>query len=218
MLNNIKAAIFDLDGTLVDSMWVWGKVDEDFLNNRGIEVPEDLRENIEHLGYKETARYFKERFNLTENIEEIVDEWNNMAFEEYAKNINLKSGAKEYLASLKAKGIKIALATSNSNMLLEASLRKNNILQYFDSITTTNEVERGKNFPDVYLLAAKKLGVSPSECIVFEDILPAVMGAKSAGMKVVGVHDIFSEHQKEDIIKIADYFISKYDELAEEAS
>lgn len=215
MLKDIKAAIFDLDGTLIDSMWLWEKVDIDFLSKRGYKLPVDLKENIEHLSFIDTAKYFKERFNLPESIEEIMDEWNTMAFKQYANTILLKPGAKEYLYSLKLKNIKIALATSNSIPLLEAVLKRNEVYNYFDVITTTIEVKRGKNFPDIYLLTAEKLGVNPNECIVFEDILPAVLGAKAAGMKVVAVHDIYSEYQRKDILNSADYYIYKYDEINE---
>jgi HAD superfamily hydrolase (TIGR01509 family) len=215
MLKNIKAAIFDMDGTLVDSMWVWSKIDMEFLYKRGITLPNDLKNNIEHLSFTDTAKYFKERFKLEESIEDIMKEWNDMAFEQYSKNIKLKAGADCFLSALKTAGIKIALATSNSNLLLEASLKNNGVFQYFDVITTTDEVKRGKNFPDIYLLTAKKLGVTSKECIVFEDILPAVMGAKAAGMKVVGVSDDYSEHQRLDIINTADYFINGYKEIIE---
>lgn len=213
MLKNVKAAIFDMDGTLIDSMWVWKTVDVEYLKKRNIEVPSDLRENIEHLSFSETAKYFKERFNLNESIEEITNEWNCIALKEYTSNVKLKSGAKKFLDLLKSNRIKIGLATSNCDMLLEVALKNNSIYDYFDCITTTNEVDRGKNFPDVYLLCAEKLGVNPNECIVFEDILPAVIGAKAAGMKVVGVHDLYSESQKEDIERLADIYIFKYDEL-----
>lgn len=215
MLKNIKAAIFDMDGTLVDSMWVWSKIDIEFLKKRGIALPSDLKDNIEHLSFMDTAKYFKDRFKLQESIEDIMKEWNDMAFEEYSKNIKLKADADRFLSLLKTAGIKIALATSNSQILLEASLKNNGILQYFDVITTTDEVARGKNFPDIYLLTAKRLGVTSEECIVFEDILPAVMGAKAAGMKVVGVFDEYSEHQKVDIINTADYFINEYKDIIE---
>lgn len=90
MLNNIKAAIFDMDGTLVDSMWVWTKIDIDFLKMRNIECPENLKDEISHLSFEETAEYFKKTFNLKESIDEICNEWNNMAFEEYKNNVPLK--------------------------------------------------------------------------------------------------------------------------------
>lgn len=214
MLTNIKAAIFDLDGTLVDSMWIWEKIDINYLKKRNIELPEDLRQCIEHLSFLETAKYFKDRFNLPENVEVIAAEWNHMALEEYSNTVKLKKGAKEFLTLLKTKGLKIALATSNSAPLLEAALKANGIFELFDIICRTDEVNRGKNFPDVYLLASERLGVSPDNCIVFEDLVPAVMGAKSAGMKVVAVHDLYSECQREKLEELADHYILNYEDLA----
>ncbi|MCJ7688767.1 MAG: HAD family phosphatase [Clostridiaceae bacterium] len=213
MLTNIKAVIFDLDGTLVDSMWVWGKIDTNYFKKRNMDLPSNLKSQIEHLSFDDTAAYFKSNFNITDTIEEIKKEWTDFAYEEYLNRVKLKPGVVQFLALLKSLNIKIGLATSNSKTLLEACLKSNDIYHYFDSITLTSEVCRGKNFPDVYLLAAEKLGVKPEECIVFEDILPAVKGAKAAGMKVIGVYDDFSKEQKEDIISHADMYIVEYNEL-----
>ncbi|MBC8061093.1 MAG: HAD family phosphatase [Clostridiaceae bacterium] len=213
MLNKIKAAIFDMDGTLIDSMGVWSKIDIDFLEKRGFLAPENLKSNIEHLTFLECAEYFKDNFALTNTLQEIMDEWTEMAQSEYEYNIRLKPGVKEYLNLLKTLGIKISIATSNNLALIEKVLKNNEVYDYFDSITTIDEVKRGKNFPDIYLLAAKKLGVLPNECIVFEDILPAVLGAKAAGMKVIGVYDAYSDYQQKDIIKHADKYIFEFYEL-----
>lgn len=213
LTNNIKAAIFDMDGTIIDSMWVWDIIDVNYLGKRNIKLPHDLRSDIEHLSFLEAAEYFKRRFNLPDSLQEIMDEWNEMAYNEYKSNVTLKPGAKDYLLKLKALGIKLGLATSNCKLLLETVLKKHGIYDLFDVITTTDEVTRGKSFPDVYLLTAEKLNVEPSQCVVFEDILPAVLGAKAAGMKVVGVHDPYSENQKEHIIREADKYIVEYSEL-----
>ncbi|MDF2881192.1 MAG: family hydrolase [Clostridiaceae bacterium] len=215
MLDNIKGAIFDMDGTIIDSMWVWSRIDMDYLEKRGTKVPSDLYDNIGHLSFNETAKYFKDRFNLSESIEDIQQEWNHMAFNEYSNNVKLKPGVKKFLNILKAKKIKISLATSNSLTLIEAVLKNNDVYHLFDSITTTDEVERNKNFPDIYLLAAKKLGLAPNECIVFEDILPAIIGAKASGAKVIGVHDFYSKNQMKDIMEKADSYIFAYNELIE---
>ncbi len=215
ILNGIKGAIFDLDGTLVDSMGVWTNIDVQFLKKRGIEVPLGLSESIRGLTFEGCARYFKQQFGLPETIHEIMDEWNEMAVNEYMYNVKLKSGAKEYLEYLKDKGIKIALATTNIPRLLMATLKNNQILHYFDSITTVAEVERNKNFPDIFVLAADKIGVEPSKCIVFEDILPAIRSANKAGMMTVGVYDPHSEYEMEDIKRHADLFIYDFHCLIE---
>lgn len=211
--NNIKGAIFDVDGTLIDSMQLWHKIDIEFLKKREMEVPEDLKDNIDNLTFLETAKYFKSRFNLEDTTQSIMDEWNNMALYEYSNNIGLKKGVKIFLDFLKSNNVKMSIATTNCEMLVNAVLKNNNIINYFEEITTTSEVKRGKNFPDIYLLSAKKLNLKPQNCIVFEDILPAVIGAKKAGMTVIGVHDCYSEYQKNDIIKYADKYIYDFEEL-----
>lgn len=213
MFENIKGAIFDLDGTLVDSMWVWSQIDIDYLKSKGYEMPENLNSEICHLSFIQTANYFKERFNLSDSIETISNDWHNMAFKHYSENVKLKNGVKQFLDKLKEKNIKIALATSNSIPLLEACLKNNGIYDYFDSITTTDEVSNGKNCPDVYLLAANKLNVKPAECVVFEDILPAIKGAKAANMTVIAVHDEHSSKDLDKIIETSDKYINSYLEL-----
>ncbi|WP_234117090.1 HAD family hydrolase [Clostridium hydrogenum] len=213
MSKKIKAAIFDMDGTLIDSMWVWEKIDVEFLKKRNLEIPNNLRSDIEHMNFYQVAEYFKNRFHLPDSIDEITKEWNDMAYSHYVNDVTLKNGVKEYLKHLKANGTKIGLATSNCLMLIEAVLKKLEIYDFFDSITTTDEVNKGKDFPDIYILAAKKLGVSPSECIVFEDILPAIISAKKAGAKVVGVHDDYALAQMQDIKNEADKFIVNFEEI-----
>lgn len=213
MLENIKGAIFDLDGTLVDSMWVWSKIDIDYLESKGHALPENLNSEICHLSFTQTANYFKERFSLSDSIDTILKDWNNMAYNHYSENVKLKDGVKEFLDKLKQNNIKIALATSNSVPLLEACLKNNGIYDYFDSITTTDEVSNGKNCPDVYLLAAKKLNINPKNCIVFEDILPAIKGAKAADMTVIAVSDKHSLNDLDEIINHSDKYINSYFEL-----
>lgn len=214
-MDNIKAAIFDLDGTLVDSMWIWEEIDIEYLNKKGHAVPLNLKDKINHLSFDQTALYFKEFFALEDSLETIMNEWNTMAYTHYSKNITLKEGALELLNKLKASGVKIALATSNSTHLLEAVLKNNNIYSYFDSITTTSEVTRGKDNPDVYLLAAKKLGVEPTSCVVFEDIVPAIIGAKAANMKTVAIYDKSAHANVEELTSLADKYILNFHEIIE---
>lgn len=213
MLKDIKAAIFDLDGTLIDSMWIWERIDVEYLNDKGFDMPENLKDEINHLSFQETAYYFKKTFNLDDSIDTILETWHNMALKNYSESVKLKDGALELLQHLKKSGIKIGLATSNSTTLLEAGLHCVGIYDYFDAITTTGETKKGKNNPDVYLLAANKLGTSPNECIVFEDILEAVKGAKLANMKVVAIYDKSAEYQQADLRNIADKYIINFHEI-----
>jgi HAD superfamily hydrolase (TIGR01509 family) len=211
----IKGAIFDLDGTLIDSMGVWKNLDKDFLQKSGVTVPQDIDKVIKNLSFQDAAVYFKEKFHLSQTIAEIMEEWNKMVFDEYAFRIGLKPGVREYLIYLKTQGIKIGLATSNTRKLTEVVLRNNNVYDYFEVIKTSNEVERDKNFPDIYLLCAEELQLEPEQCVVFEDILPGILSAKAAGMKTVGVYDQYSKHEWEEIKMNATLCISSFEELTE---
>lgn len=213
MQKKIKAVIFDLDGTLVDSMWIWDKVDTEYFHMKGLPIPPNLKDEINHLSFEQTAQYFKTTFNISDSIEEILNTWYQMAYKHYSEDISLKKGALELLKFLKASNIKIALATSNSNKLLTAALNCVKAYDYFDVITTTNEVKNGKNCPDIYMLTSKKLDVLPEECLVFEDILEAVNGAKLANMKVFAIYDKYAEYQKEDLMATADEYILDFNDI-----
>lgn len=213
MLKEIKGAIFDLDGTLIDSMWIWEKIDVDYLGQLGLEMPEGLKDEINHLSFQETGMYFKNRFNIEDSLDTILDTWHRMALDHYSNDVCLKPNVIPFLDMLKSNNIKIGLATSNSYPLLEAVLKNTGIYDYFDAITTTDESGKNKSNPDVYLLAAKRLGIDPSKCIVFEDIIEAVRGAKLAKMKVIAVNDSSATYQKEQLIADSDKYIYDYSEL-----
>lgn len=213
LFENIEGVIFDLDGTLLDSSWVWDMVDVKFLGDRGFDVPDNYVEEISPLGAERAAVYTIEKFGLDENPDDIVREWIDMAKREYAEDVICKPCAKEYIKKIYNSGIKLAVATSSDRELFLATLEREGILQYFSAIVTVNEVERGKGYPDIYERAAEKLKLNPLRCIVFEDILAGITGAKMGGFKVVGVYDKKSEHNREKINKIADLYIENYKEL-----
>lgn len=211
MLKDIKAVIFDMDGTIIDSMWVWKQVDIDFLKRRDIKMPNDLQKNIEGLGFTETANYFKKRFNLTEDIEEIKNEWVSMVRYYYSSVIEAKKGVNEFLSYLKQNKYKVGLATSNFYDLTIDVLKRNSLLQYFDTIVTTCEVPRDKSYPDVFIETAKRLNVNPSECLVFEDTLSAVKGARAANMKVIGVYDCYGTCTPDELSEVTDNMIENFE-------
>ncbi len=209
---SFKAAIFDLDGTLIDSLGVWERIDIAFLEKRKLNPPESYVNDICGLSFRQTAEYLISLFSLDELAEDLMKEWNDMAAHEYANTVFLKPHAKEYLMSLHSRGIKIATATSLPNQLSEPALKNNGIYHLFDAFCSTDETGKSKEQPDVYLLAAKKLNIPPNECIVFEDILPGIKSAKAAGMKAFCVHDQYSCGIKEDSMNIADGYIYDFND------
>lgn len=214
MLNDIDAVIFDMDGTIIDSMWVWKRVDEDFLRSRNIDMPYNIQKQIEGLSFTDTAKYFKAKFSLEEDIEDIKTEWLYMVKHYYENVIPLKEGAYEFICRLKQDGKKIGLATANSRDLAEIILKRTELYDFFDTIVTCCEVERDKSFPDIFLKVANHLEVYPSRCLVFEDTLASMKGAKMAGMRVVAVYDEYSLPYKDEIINYADKYINKFEEIA----
>ncbi len=212
-IKKFKGAVFDLDGTLFDSMGIWKDVDEAFFAKRGLAMPEDYQEAIKDMHFKPMAEYTKKRFNLPDDIHDIMDEWCGLCFEEYEKNVPLKEGAKEYLEYLKSNGIKIAFATANTKELSEVCLKNNGIFDLFNAGAYLFEAGTNKNEPNIYLLACERMGLKPCECIVFEDILPAIQGAKKGGFTVCGVYDNFSDKDTEEIKANADYYVKSFAEL-----
>lgn len=208
--SGIKAAIFDLDGTIADSLGVWGRIDKMFFEKRGMELPPDYQKSIVFMGFNEAAEFTRKKYGLPQTKEEIINEWRNMAVHEYADRIELKPGAREYIKTLKDSGIKIGLATASGRELFEPLLKRHGVFNLFDAFTTTEEAGRNKEFPDVYLKCAEKLNVEPKSCVVFEDLLSALRSAKSAGMKVVGVFDPTSAHEQKEIESEADLFIEDF--------
>lgn len=212
----IKAAIFDLDGTLIDSMYVWEKVDIDFLTQRGIPVTKEYTDTVRSMFFETAAKYTINTYNLSESVEQIVQIWLNMAQHEYEFNVKLKKGVYQYLEFLKKNNIKLGIATSSNPYLTNPVLSHNKIADFFDQICYTSQVGKGKDFPDIYLYTAEKLGVSPSECIVFEDIPEGIQSAKQAGMKTVAVYDKSSVFHSETLKNIADKYIFDFSEMSEE--
>lgn len=213
MLKGKKAILFDLDGTLVDSMWVWKDIDIEFLGNLGYTVPEDLQNKIEGMSFTEVANYFKERFHIPDSVEEIKETWQEMAMEQYSRRVPLKPGLPRFLPYAKALGMRMAVASSNDRKLIEAALTWHGIREYFDCIITSCEVKKGKPFPDVYLEAARRIETDPSECLVFEDIVPGILAGKAAGMTVCAVEDAYSLLQEKEKRETADYYIRSYEEV-----
>ncbi|MGN0481973.1 MAG: HAD family hydrolase [Lachnospiraceae bacterium] len=205
-----SAVLFDLDGTLVDSMWMWGEIDREFLGEREIPLPEDLQKTIEGMSFTETAVYFQKRFQLKETVEELKVIWNQMAIQKYRREVPMKPYALDFLQELKNRKIKMGIATSNSAELVEAVMNAHQLNRYIDIVVTACEVAHGKPAPDVYLEAAKRLDVSSENCIVFEDVPMGIRAGKNAGMQVCAVFDEASWAQDAEKKELADAYITSY--------
>ena len=211
---DFQCAIFDLDGTLINSTGVWNKVDEDFFNRRNVIMPPEFPQVIKTHTLMSGAVYIKDRLSLPESPEDIVKEWHDAAVYAYHNDVRIKPYVKELLELLKQEyGYKIGLATSNTHELYDQCLINNGIYDYFDSFTQSDEVERLKGFPDIYEKSAERMGVPKEECIVFEDVYQAVKGARMGNFFTVAVEDSASADDREEIIKIADVYIKSFREL-----
>lgn len=213
MLKDIKAVLFDLDGTLVDSMWIWKDIDIEYLGRFDIALPVDLQSCIEGMSFSETAEYMKKRFEIPDSVEEMKQTWNQMAWEKYTGEVPLKKGAFAFLQYCREHDIKLGIATSNSKELVTGVLKALGVYEYFDAIVTGCEVEKGKPAPDVYLEAAKRCKVAPQDCLVFEDIVAGIRAGKAAGMRVCAIEDAYSAEQRKEKIEIADYYINDYHDI-----
>lgn len=213
MLKDKQAVIFDLDGTLVDSMWMWEAIDVEYLGRYGHTLPEELQTQIEGMSFTETAIFIKERFQIPDSIEKMKADWLEMAREKYRTQVPLKKGALSFLQMLKKRGLRIGIATSNGVELVREVLESLNITPYFDSVHTCCEVKRGKPAPDIYLLVARELGVDPGACLVFEDVVAGIMAGKNAGMTTCAVEDTCSLAQTKEKMELADYYIKDYFEV-----
>lgn len=210
-----KAAIFDLDGTLLDSMDSWDDVGKTFLENQDIKSPHNLNEIIKEMSFNESANYFKNSLGVKLSVEEIINSINKIVEDKYVYEIKLKPYVKEYLYSLKSKGIKMCIATELDKTLSEKALKRLGILDCFEFIITSKEVSIGKSKPDIYIKSMQKLGFPKRDIIVFEDSLYSIKTAKNEGFDVIGVYDESSKEDLEKIKELSNYFIYSFKEMEE---
>ena len=189
-----KAVIFDFDGTIANSRYVWQKVDVDFFAKRGMEIPHDYVEAISVMSFYNGAVYTKEKYNIKESVEEIMNEWNSQALHEY-------------------KGYKIGLATAALHDYYIPVLEREGVLDCFDVFTDTRDDARDKSFPDIYLLCAEKLGSDNNNSLGFEDVLKGVKSSVSAGFNTTAVYDNQPENQWKIIKNTANNHIMDFSEL-----
>jgi len=208
-------AIFDMDGTIVDSMWIWEALAIRSFTKKGMKVPENLAHEMYAMDFMDAADYCIKASGQEMTKEQLVEEWTRDALLMYDEEITLKPFTRELLTQLKSLGVTLCLTTANYKEVAVRVLERFSLSSLFDSITVTGEVNASKSLPDVFLLTAAKHHIRPDRCVVFEDSYFAVQGAKAAGMSVIGVYDRFAEHTEKDIRQLADTYIYSFEELNE---
>jgi len=207
----LTGAIFDFDGTLLDSMFIWDTIGEDYLRTLGKEPHEDLKETFMTLTLEEAAEYYREHYKVTLSVTEIVDSINAMVEGIYRTKVTLKPGVMAYLRLLKERGVKMCVATVTDRYLVEDTLERLGILHYFSEIFTCAEVGYGKDKPIIYQKALEHLGTAKEETFVFEDSLFALETAKTDGFPTVGVYDMH-ESRQEEMKRLADCYVRSFEE------
>lgn len=214
-MKNFKGVIFDLDGTLLDSMKVWENVDRMFLEENGINPPSGISDTVKKMTIDKSAEYFKTRFSLEHSCEYIINRIEELAAWQYNNSIPLKDGAYETVTTLKSLGIRMCVATATYNSIVNSALKRLGIYDDFEFVMTCSDIGKGKDEPDIFLKAAEKLNCDINEVMVAEDSLHCIETAKSAGFFTVGVYDSTSDCDWQEICRLSDRAVMNIKEMTD---
>lgn len=212
-IKDIQGAIFDLDGTILDSMHIWSDIGLLFLKNKGIEAPEGIEDEFVKMSMVQAAEYYIKNIDPTATVMDIVNEVNSLVQGFYFNEVIKKDGAKEFLEFLKNRNVKMCVATATDKHLVEKALERNGIREYFSEIFTCGSVGAGKDSPVIYDVALKHLGTPKENTFVFEDALYAIETANKAGYNILGIKDISEKADPKTVKKLCNYYINDYSEI-----
>ena len=212
-IENIKLFLFDLDGTILDSLKIWNDIDLLFFKNHNLIMGEDYHIAIAPLTLEETATYTKNTYKLDIDEEQIMKEWSDLAIKEYAENVNLKKGVKEFLDYLKNKNVHLAIATSCNEEMFKPCLERYGIVSYFEHFYTSQNLKINKSNANFFKEILNEYKIEPDQILFFEDSLASMKCAKSLGFNVVAVMDKKLEKQKEEIFASSDDQIEDFSQF-----
>ena len=210
----IKAAIFDADGTLLDSMGQWNLVPYKYVQSLGVAADENIAEKLFAMTISEAAEFIIDEYELSVTVEEAVEGMDAIIREFYKNDVKLKDGAGELLEFFKSRGIPMIIGTSTDRDCIEVGLERTGISAYFDRIYTSTEVGKSKEKPDLFIQAMEFMESSPDETIVFEDGLYSLRTAAALGMKTVGIFDEVSLSNQKELKELADLYVDEGESLA----
>lgn len=208
----LTGAIFDVDGTLFDSMHIWRQLGKRYLQQIGIEAEDGLADKLYPMSLEESSTYLKQRYNIADRVEKIVSDTVSMIEESYKREVSLKAGVYDYLEELRRREIPMIIATSGNRDILIKALDRLHIKDFFQDIITCSDLQVSKREATIYLLAAERICSKPEQTVVFEDVLHGIMSANSAGFVTVGVEDFSNKKDQAQIERESDYYIKDFDD------
>lgn len=206
MSGKISGIIFDVDGTILDSMHFWENSPKLYLKKLGIKTEQNFHQIFLSMTIEECSIYLKEKFNLDFSVTEIIDVILKCAEDFYFFEANLKGGILETLKFYESHGIPMIVATATAKKFVQKSFKRLGIDKYFIDYITTTEIGKGKNFPEIFLKCSELLGTPVKETLVVEDALHAIKTAKKAGFQLAGVYDNSSRFFQDEIKSICDFY------------
>ena len=212
----LQSAIFDMDGTLVDSMFVWKELGFRMLTRQGYSPAPDLYERVKTMTMRESAAYCKQEYGMPETIEQIEDMIVDEVESFYDTEVQLKPGVKKFLSILKMEGVWMYVATNTDKRLAEIALKHTGIRSYFKGVLTCGEVGLGKaESAEIFERAMRRLQSNKKDTVIFEDSLHAIETAAKAGFRICGVYDAASEEDQEAIRSLSEYYVRSFEEMFE---
>jgi len=212
----LQSAIFDMDGTLLDSMHIWNDLAPNILRAQGIEPEEGLHDKLKVLTMRECAQYCKDTYHLPQTVEEIMDMTKAEVSDFYYNEAQPKPGVLKFLSLLKMEGVWMYVATNTDRDLAEAALKRTGLYSYFRGLLTCGEVGIGKNeSPEIYERAMRRMRSNKKDTVIFEDALHAIQTAKKAGFRIAGVYDKAFESDQAEIQRLSEYYIRSFEEMFE---